>query len=943
MGAPSGGIPRQEGDSKLVREQFQSPPKKYRPLARWWWPGNDVADDELRREIGVLDDAGFGGAEIQPFIKGFDITKFPLEQQRRIESYATPSFFQHVRTAVKEARGRGMFIDYTFGSGWPFGGGMAITPELASIELRSTQSSVEGPTRFHKRLQLPSVTDGDPSYGADKLSGLPEGWAERIKKRTKVVAIVAARGEGAEWYFNQGAGRRLRKSGMLEPSSFVVLTSLLQADATLAWDVPAGTWQLFVFSSVPTAQRVNAGAGQEPQLVMDHMNSEAFAAHAQRVGGDAISLLGEYFGNGLRAIFCDSLEVRANLFWSDDFLNEFHRRRGYDLTPYLPILKVQTSSEPSGKFIDLPLFEIAEFGPQVRHDYRLTVSELMDERFYSEFNKWAHAHKLLSRTQAHGSPTDVLRIYGEADIPETEDLYDSGSYDFLKMAASAAHVYGRSVVGSESFVWSNAVYQTTPEKIKLAADELLTAGVNAIVYHGFPYIMRGVPPPGWHPFTGVFSGPYSSQCNEMNPFWPYFAQINSYITRLQYISQAGRNIAAIALYRDDLPHGAEEEPPTPKLNRALMGAGYNYDHINADSLLRCKVDGRRLITGAGSSYKGLVFPPLDVIDAELAEKLEELAGAGLPIVFAGARPTRARGLTEYDRNTQRVVAAMENLLQNSNAYFASDRKEALSMITRLLSPNIRFHSAPLPFIQKRIGKLNAYFLHNHSDVEERMSASFEAEGFPESWDPWTGNIAAIADYRRREEWVEVTLAMDPYSSALIVFDPHGAAPAANAASKKDALLRTAEIGRGGWKLTATGLVPSGKTSVIHRALPALLDWSIDAELHGISGRGVYTTSFAVEAIDARKRLVLDLGDVKDVADVRVNGRHAATLLLRPYRTDITNFVRPGENELQVTVTNALFNSMVLRDPRPFRAGPTHNPSGLMSGGLIGPVQLKITD
>ena len=189
---------------------------------------------------------------------------------------------------------------------------------------------------------------------------------------------------------------------------------------------------------------------------MDHLSSEAFAAHAKHVGGDGIPYLGEFFGNGLRAIFCDSLEVGAQLFWSDDFLPEFRLRRGYDLVPYLPILKVQGHSEPFGEFVDLPVFDIAGIGDQVRHDYRQTVSDLMVERFYGQFNQWAHDHRLLSRTQAHGAPADVLRIYGEADIPETEDLFGNGGYDFLKMAASSAHVYGRSIVGSESFVWPNA-------------------------------------------------------------------------------------------------------------------------------------------------------------------------------------------------------------------------------------------------------------------------------------------------------------------------------------------------------------------------------------------------------------------------------------------------------------------------------------------------------
>jgi hypothetical protein len=221
---------------------------------------------------------------------------------------------------------------------------------------------------------------------------------------------------------------------------------------------------------------------------------------------------------------------------------------------------------------------MAGVGDAVRHDYRQTVSDLMAERFYGQFNKWAHEHKLLSRTQAHGSPTDVLRIYGEADIPETEDLFAWGGYDFLKMAGSAAHVYGRNIVGSESFVWSNSLYETTPEKVKVAADELLTAGVNAIVYHGFGYIMPEVPAPGWHPFTGRFGeGNYSSQFNELNPLWPYFAPLNDYMARVQYLSQAGTNVAVVALYRNDLAHGADEMPPVPRLNQALMDAGDNYD------------------------------------------------------------------------------------------------------------------------------------------------------------------------------------------------------------------------------------------------------------------------------------------------------------------------------------------------------------------------------
>jgi alpha-L-rhamnosidase/Glycosyl hydrolases family 2, sugar binding domain len=923
-----------------VRQLFQSTPKKYRPLVRWWWPGNDVTEPELRREVEVLDQAGFGGAEIQAFIRGFPANKVPEVQMARMNSFATPSFFRNVAAAAKEARNRGMFIDYTFGSGWPFGGGEAITPELASIELRSTHLSVRGPAQLSQKLQMPSVTDGDLTSGSEKLAGLPPGWAERMRKRTRLVAVVAVRGEDAQWDFPQGEWprRRVTKPGQLQRGTSIDLTARLQSDGTLSWDVPEGTWQVFVFCSVPTAQRVSSGAGSGPQLVMDHLSVAAFQAHARRVGDASVPYLGEFFGNGLRAVFCDSLEVSANLFWSDDFLAEFRRRRGYDLLPYLPLLKVQDYAEPFSDFIDIPLFDMDEIGSQARFDYHQTISDLMRERFYDQFNQWAHDHKLLSRTQAHGAPTEALQIYGEADIPETEQLFNWDCYDFLKVAASAANVNGRSIVGSESFVWPTAAYQATPEKVKVAADELLTAGVNAIVYHGFPYIVPGLQPPGWHPFNGINGdGNWSSQFNELNPFWPYLAQINAYITRLQFISQMGTNVAAVALYRNDVAHSTNETPPSPRLTQALLNAGYNYDHINAASLVDCSSHDGMLVAKSGARYRAIVLPPLDSIGSRLAEKLHGFASAGLPVFFAGETPSRGDGLLEDSKSVQ---SAMSSLRQLANAHFCADVASVISVLQKSIKPNIRFKGRAVSFIQKRIGRMNAFFLRNELDATLALEAEFEADGTPELWDPWTGNTASISYQRRSGDWAAVHLDLQPLSSALIVFDPDVKSAPANAVPAVRRVKGSQKIGVSGWKLTATGLL-SGNSATIQRDLPELIDWSLNDDLRGFSGRGVYTTTFTAPASDRGQRFVLDLGAVRDVAEVVVNGKPMGTLLLRPYEADITGFVHEGENLLEVTVTNALFNCMVLREPRTFLAGPTENPSGLMSSGLIGPVQVKI--
>ena len=344
-----------------------------------------------------------------------------------------------------------------------------------------------------------------------------------------------------------------------------------------------------------------------------------------------------------------------------------------------------------------------------------------------------------------------------------------------------------------------------------------------------------------------------------------------------------------------------------------------------------------LVTRGGAEYQALVLPAVDLIDAALAEKMQSWGSAGLPILFTERMPARADGLEE---NAQRVQAAMEAMRGLPNVVVAADRAELVAKLKRVAEPNVRFNGEAVPFIQKRIGRVNAYFLRNETDAARRLIAEFRAEGTPESWDPWTGRTTAMAGTRRIGNWTEIELDLEPFGSALIVFDPESEVAALATAKQPGTLRRTEPIGAGGWKLTATGLVPSGKTAEIERELPMLIDWSLDSELRGFSGRGVYTTTFTVAA-DASSRLILDLGTVRDVAEVTVNGKHAGTLLMRPYRVDITDFVKPGENTLEIAVTNTLYNAMALRYPLAFHPGPVENPSGLMSSGLIGPVEMKM--
>jgi alpha-L-rhamnosidase len=922
-----------QASAQDISEQFRDPGKAYRPIVRWWWPGGDVQDPELRREVDLLDQANFGGAEIQAFTKGLN-PNMPPEVQARVNDYLTPTFFEHVQAAVEEARAHGMWIDYTFGSGWPFGGAGVITPELATVELRYAHQSIQGPVHFHAILPTPQARAGQDGP-------LPQDWVKQFKQREKLVATVAVRGDDVQLSPTQQAdqGQRVKSTAQLDPKTSVVLTQHMQPDGTLDWDVPPGTWQVFTFMELPRGQQVNAGIGIGPQLVLDHMSRRAFDVYAERVGGTLHQYDGQYFGKGLRAIFCDSLEVRAYLFWSDDFLQQFRQRRGYDLTPYLPLLREDAGVNGAA----MPLYDIPGIGDHVRRDYWQTVSDVMIDNFYSPFIQWAAKNDLQSRIQAHGSPTDWLRVYGRASIPETENLYDGGRYDFLKMASSAADLYGRKIISSESFVWTGKAYQTTPEKIKRYADELFTAGINEIIYHGYPYEYMDRPFPGWHPFALV-PGTYSSFMNQNNPFWPYLGRLNEYMTRLQYLSQTGKTVVRVLMYRGPLPYAVTEPTQSEiKLDNDLLGAGYDFDYIDDYALLHSKIVGGKLLSPGGATYRVLILQDQKYVSQELLQQLADFARHGFPIVFLGGTP----GMLPEPVDGQLVPgvtnAPLEKLLTYKEVHTA-DPAGVIQTLNGSIAPNLHFGGPSLFFIEKRIGKLDIFFLRNPDNISKQTAIDCTAAGTPEIWDPWTGAIRPLAEFHRNGRTAHIPLYVDPYGSVLLVFDPEGkpaGTPVEMSAPARPAMQLA--VDQKDWKFHGVGIGPGSRPETIDVEMPNLLDWSMSDRLKNFSGQGVYTTTFTVPAamLGGNRQFVLDLGDVKDVAQISINGKPGPILLLQPYRADVSRLLHAGENTLQVTVVNGLFNALSAEGlSQNYRPESTGTANGLLPSGLIGPVRLE---
>lgn len=931
------------GVAQSLQQRFEAPPREVRPRVRWWWPGAAADEQELRREIALLDENGFSGAEIQSFAPNF-VTLTP-EERAVVNDYAEPRFFALVRAAADAARARGMSLDYTFGSAWPSGGGFAITPEKAFVELTMARTAVKGGAAGPIKVAIPSRTrrlGALNTLDARVKDPKVADWRARLDARARIVAVVAMKGSapalksvGATGGFKLFPWDDVAAPGRLDASSRIVLTDRLREDGTLDWAPPPGEWQVFVFKQYASDTGVLGAAGRGPQLVLDHMSPEAFAAHAARVGDP----LGTRPA-GMRATFVDSLELMQDIQWGPQLLDAFRKRRGYDLTPYLPFVLQPGWMQAWGEHYSPPYFEAAgsDLGERVRADYRRTVSELMIDGFVRPFVAWNHAHGLQAKFQAHGGAFDILQGYGLADIPETEDLPHDGDPLFMRFARSAAHLYGRRLVSAESLVWPARPYDVTPDELRRRVDLIVSGGVNSLILHGLDYRLRPEDWPGWHAFQpNAFTPGFSTMLTETNPIWPAVKPLAGYIARLQSLMQAGSAVVPVAYFYGGYGYyvGIEDEGAGGQAaEKGFLAAGYDYDRINPDAIAQARVEGRQLVSKGGHRYAALVLPPLDGIRAETAEAVARFARAGLPVFFTGRAPTRDEGLADAKRRDARVKKAVAAAL-GAGARIVAAAEAPAALRAAAVPANLTFtgDAADLVFVQRQVDGRLVTFLHNRGQADRRVTLALPGLGGVTRWQPMDGGIAPVSASARAGGTV-VPVALAPGESALLVLDSKTRPQQVSAPVETGRAVLPAQ----GWSLKVEGHV-SRKPYAQDVGPFVLKDLREVPGLARFSGTATYRRSIDVNPawLARGKRLVLDLGKVHDLAMVSVNGRALAPAITAPFHVDVTSALRPGTNDLVVRVANTPQNAMI--DEK----APAYRNLKSAPAGLLGPVVLTASE
>lgn len=926
-----------------LEERFEAPPQEAKPRLRWWWPGGDVTVEQIEREIALMDAAGFGGAEIQALLPN-GIPPSSPETQTRINDYAEPRFFELVRAAGLAADARGMDLDYTFGSAWPSGGGFAIPPEKALIELTMAFTPVKGGTQGPIKVAMPDRTPRLGALGSlDARTRDPAvaDWKSRFDGRAQIVSVLAVRGTPPRFATDErtsplavpiklSAWKDVAQPGSLDPLSAVDLTDRLADDGSLDWTAPEGDWLVFVFRKYASNMGVLGAAGKGPQLVLDHFDRTAFAAHAARVG--------DPLGTdppGIRSTFVDSLELMQDLPWSEDFLARFRALRGYDLRPYLPFLVQPGWMSAWAEHYSPPYFnaQTGDLAARVREDYRQTVSDLIFDEFLEPWAEWNKAHGLASKFQAHGGAFDQIRAYGLADIPETEDLVEGGDLLFMRLARSAANLYGRPVVSAEALVWKDRPFDVTPHEMRKRLDLLFAGGVNGVNLHGMPYGYAQENWPGWHAFgpTPVNLG-FSTMLTQSNPIWPAVGELAGYAARTQALLQSGESVVPVALFYGEIGYyvGIENAGDHARpLENGLLASGRDFDRINPHALGLARVDKRRLISAGGHSYDALVIPPVDAINAELAERIARFARAGLPVIFVDKAPGRSTGLYAAAARDKRVKAAIEDAL-SKGAVIVPSSALADALAARRVRANLVSAAGgeDLAFVQRRAGDRLITFLYNRSGADHQFDVILPANRAVTQWNAMNGEITPVA-VRLTAGSAAVMVSIPAGQGTLLVSDNR--VPTTSIAAV--APTRSIPVGTEGWHLRVEGY-SLREPFAADLGRVALGDWRADARLARFAGAGRYGATFDLSPADlgSGTRFALSLGSVHDMAQVSVNGIAFDPVVSAPWRLDITSAVRPGANTIAIEVRNVPQNAMISARGGYQKLAP-------VPAGLIGPVQI----
>lgn len=709
---------------------FANPPDSAKPWVYWFWLNSNIDKLGITQDLEAMKRVGIGGVLIMETDQGTPVGDVP---------FASAKWRELFRFMLQEADRLGIQVNMNDDAGWNGSGGPWITPELSMKKVVWTETQAHG--HFAGKLAKPEEVAG--LYHDIAVLAFPTVGPYRIPDIKGKSALVRQDFAPMLQYGKAPEG------STIQPSQIVNLTSKVGPDGTLNWEAPKGDWTIMRFGYTSTgavnAPAPQSGIGLEP----DKLSKKATEAAFEGLMGKLISDSPELVGKSLVRTHIDSWE-NGSQNWSDDFGSEFRKRRGYDLTRYLPVFsgRVVGSLEVSERFL---------------WDLRQTISDMLLTNYAGHMRELAHQHGIGLSIEAYGDVNvDDLAYAGQADEPMSEFWTwgggmgnpEYGSLAVVYEMASAAHIYGKPILGAEAFTSNDSEkWLLWPGAIKGLGDYEFSRGVNRFVFHR--YALQ----PWANVAPGMSMGPWGLHYERTNTWWEKSKPWHDYLTRCQYLLQQGQPVVDV-LYL--APEGAPSNFMPP--GSAIHG-DYRADSCPPEALLtRASVKGGRIVFEGGMSYAALVLPDAPMTLAML-DKVKELAEGGALIV-GGSRPTRSPSLTDYprcDRDVNRVSATLWNSGKIAKGPVEDRLRE------RKTVPD--FASLPrLSFGHRKIGTDDVYFVANTRPVTMNATCAFRVTGKrPELWNPETGLTQPVGWYTAGEGLTQIPLSFGPMDSVFVVF------------------------------------------------------------------------------------------------------------------------------------------------------------------------------
>ena len=548
-------------------------------------------------------------------------------------------------------------------------------------------------------------------------------------------------------------------------SEIIDLTSHLQPDGKLDWEVPVGRWTVLRIGHTPIGKDNHPAADGGLGLECDKLSAEALDAHWAGYVQKVIDDLGPLAGKGktFNNVLIDSYEIGGQN-WTPKFREEFQQRCGYDPLPFLVTI--------TGRVVDTP--EISE---RFLWDMRRTIADLFAEKYYAHFKKLCNERGLTASIEPYTGPFESLQCGAAADIPMGEfwvgNFYNSLST--TKLAASVGHIYGRRIIGAESFTAApsdrHGRWLDDPYALKGIGDLVFCHGVNRFSLHR--YAMQ----PWTNRWPGMTMGHWGTHFDRTVTWFEQGRAWLQYVARCQYLLQQGRFVADAAYFY------GESAPVETLENDPALPPGYDYDGINADVLKQAAIKDGRLVLDSGMSYRVLVLPSAErAMTPALLRKLRGFVADGLTVV--GAPPVRAPGLNGYPACDQDVrtlatelwgvcdgTSVTEHAFGKGKVVWGQPMAQVLSALRAM--PDFEFSSpdrSQLAYIHRRTDAADIFFVSNQRDRFDTIECTFRVSGKePELWYPDSGRRVTAGVWREQDGRITLPLSFDPSGSVFVVF------------------------------------------------------------------------------------------------------------------------------------------------------------------------------